>query len=378
MSNSSPQAAGTHRPPALKFEGKEVDLDGLLLDPNNYRFLDSKDYKPKPKNRYASEKVQTATLRLLIQDKRYQLAELKKSILTNGYVPMERIIVVPYEQKPGKYLVVEGNRRVAALKSLVEDANEEVIELSAPELESFSKKIPCAVLLAESKDRSRAERIIMGIRHIAGPREWGAYQQAQLVKELHDQEGQDFAAIGEHLGISRVEVGRRYRAMTALKAMESDELYGEKAEPEYYRLFHELVSLPEVRTRFGWDSDGDQFTDIDKAREFFELIAPQTKETSDPKIKSYSDVRKLKFIVGRPSAEEALIDPTKSFADALAEATQHRPASAPPKEPISEFFVRVLARIKGITRQELKELTASDKNAVNALIEELNEIAKGT
>src|SRR5256885_16452067 len=81
----------------MKFESRDIALDDLLLDPNNYRFLDNTDYKPKPQNRYASDKVQSATLRLLAQDKRYQLDELKKSILTNGYVPMERIIVSPYE-----------------------------------------------------------------------------------------------------------------------------------------------------------------------------------------------------------------------------------------------------------------------------------------
>jgi len=80
----------------------------------------------------------------------------------------------------------------------------------------------------------------MGIRHITGPREWGAYQQAKLVKELHDEEGQDFGSIGEHLGISTVEVARRYRAMSALNEMEKDELYGEQFDPDFYRLFHVL------------------------------------------------------------------------------------------------------------------------------------------
>ena len=41
------------------------------------------------------------------------------------------------------------------------------------------------------------------------------------------------------------------RAIGALKQMEEDELFSKKAEPAFYRLFHELVALPEVRTRFG-------------------------------------------------------------------------------------------------------------------------------
>ena len=42
--------------------------------------------------------------------RRDQLDELKHSIMTNGYVPVERVIVVPYAPKSGFFLVVEGNR----------------------------------------------------------------------------------------------------------------------------------------------------------------------------------------------------------------------------------------------------------------------------
>ena len=80
----------------LSFLSKDIDTEDLLLDPNNYRFLDNPNYKKKLRGKYHLPNVQAATLRLLEQDKRYQLNELKKSIMTNGYVPMERIMVVPW------------------------------------------------------------------------------------------------------------------------------------------------------------------------------------------------------------------------------------------------------------------------------------------
>ena len=363
----------SRKPTILKFDAKNIALKDLLLDPNNYRFLDNKGYKPKPKTKYASDRIQNSTLRLLIEDKRYQLSELTKSILTNGYVPMERIIVAPYPSKQGKYIVVEGNRRVAALKSILQDEIDGSIDLSQEEKDTFST-IPCAVLNVPAKDRTHAERIIMGIRHITGPREWGAYQQAQLVKELHDQEGQDFASIGEHLGISTVEVARRYRAMTALKSMETDDLYSEKAEPEFYRLFHELVSLPDVRVRFGWNSELNRFDNEEKAREFFELIAPQAKEAIEPKLKAFSDVRKLKLIVGNLEAEEILLDPTKAFSEALAEVSQGSSKTNSEKIDFSEFLKSALDRVKSMTRQELKNLSSTDKKTIKSLIKELEEI----
>lgn len=356
----------------LRFRSKDIDLDDLLLDPNNYRFLDNPNYKKKIKTRYHLENVQEVTLRLLEQDKRYQLAELKKSIMANGYVPMERIIVVPYKYKDGSYLVIEGNRRVAALKSLLQEHDESVIELDSRDITSF-KRIPCAILETPEEFLQHAERVIMGIRHIAGPKAWGAYQQAQLVLELHDTEGYDFKNIGEHLGISTVEVARRYRAMKALKNMEEDDLYAEKADPDFYRLFHELVSLPDVRSRFGWDSNQDTFTDVERAREFYELIAPRD-DDGEPKLKTYSDVRKLKFIVGHAEAESVLLDPDSSFSEALNAAQGDNKDRAVASKPLAQVLKTILAQLESTSIHELRTLRPNELTLTDKIIGVLNQI----
>lgn len=376
---SSPKvvASAERKPNKISFTSADMALHDLLLDPNNYRFLDNPSYKKKIKNRFHDQSVQNSTLRLLEQDKRYQLSELKKSILTNGYVPMERIIVVPYQYDgKGKHLVVEGNRRVAALKSLIQEAKEGVRELSAEELKSLSK-IPCAILNAPSASLKHAERVIMGIRHIAGPKEWGAYQQAQLITELRDEEGEDFTSIGEHLGISAVEVSRRYRAMRALQGMEHDELYAASASTEFYRLFHELVSLPEVRKRFGWDDDRSSFIDSEKAREFFELIAPQDSE--EPKLRTYSDVRRLKLIVHRSKAEAALLDPDRTLADALRLADAEIAEESSDTMTIGDTAVEMRSRIQRFKMSDLDGIDDADLKRIGQLkaaVEKLLQMAK--
>ena len=83
----------------FSFVSKSISLNSFLLDPNNYRFIDNPIYKKKIYKKYHLPEVQNTTLRLIEQNKQYQLAELKQSILINGYVPMERIIVIPYEYK---------------------------------------------------------------------------------------------------------------------------------------------------------------------------------------------------------------------------------------------------------------------------------------
>ena len=353
---------------------KEIEVISLLLDPNNYRFLDNPNYKKKIRSKFHLPDVQSATLRLLEQDKRYQLSELKKSILSNGYVPMERIIVVPYEQKRDCFLVIEGNRRVAALKSLLQENKEGVTDLPSEQVTSFSK-IPCAILQAEGKELEHAQRVIMGIRHIAGPREWGAYQQAELIIEFHDLEDQDFQSIANHLGITTMEVGRRYRAMRALKEMEDDELYADRATFDHYRLFHELVSLPDVRAHFGWDDESLKFRDKQRAREFYELVSPHSEE-QPPKVRTYSDVRKLKLIVSHPKAVAVLLDPEKSLTEAIEIAESLVREKVSEGQDIGEVVSEISQALSRLDVLAVKTLAPAEIKAIDDIIARLEQLKK--
>jgi hypothetical protein len=345
----------------FSFSTADINLEKLLLDPNNYRFLDRKNFKKKVINRFHEEKVQASTLENL--EHHYQLDELKNSILVNGYVPMERIIVTPYKEGTDLYLVVEGNRRVAALKSLLKDAAEGVLAIAPAEVDSLSK-VPCAVLKSKGSILKHAERVIMGIRHIAGPKEWGAYQQALLVSELKDEEHLEFKEIGEMLGTSAVEAARRYRAVIALKFMETDEIFGAKAEPSFYRLFHELVSTPEVRERFGWSHEHHTFVNVELAREFFQLITSDSKH--EPKLVTYNDVRRLKLIVGNPLAVESLLDPDQSLIQAVRIAEEGKSVSSP-----SSVLQTVLKMLSTIGISQAKSLTAADISIIEEAISTL-------
>jgi ParB-like chromosome segregation protein Spo0J len=348
---------------AFDFEGRDIRVDKLLLDPNNYRFLDRKKFKKKAVTRYHEDSVQRATLESLEQS--YQLDELKQSILKNGYVPMERIIVVNYDHLPGHYVVLEGNRRVAALKSILKEAREGSLEIANAQEKSYVA-VPCALLKSSGESLKHAERVIMGIRHIAGPKEWGAYQQALLVGELKDEEGHEFQEIGDMLGISSVEAARRYRAIGALKFMESDELFSKQAEPSFYRLFHELVSLPQVRERFGWSSEENSFVDTEKAREFFGLICAEGNE--DAKLKTYMDVRKLKNIVGHTKAEDSLFDQEQPLSEALRFGEQGKKTA-----DVYELLVEAKETLEEISFSQLPQL----KERETALIDQIIELVTG-
>lgn len=272
--------------------------------------------------------------------------------MENGFVPIERIIIKEYKTNKDLFVVVEGNRRVAALKSLIRDNQDGVINLDSDQVRQFST-IPCVIL--EANKMEEAERTIMGIRHIAGTKGWGAYQQAQLIHELIDEQGLESEEVAERLGMSKVETNRRYRAMSALKQMEQDEEYGDHANKDQYRLFHELVSQPVVREKFGWDHGTSKFVDTDSARQFFELIAPHT-DGSQPKLLTYGDVRRLRKIVENDNAFEILIDPDREFREAISEVEiSDRQKRGGGTLSIDSF----LQYLSGITITELKDFDST-------------------
>src|ERR1700730_11134263 len=98
----------------------ELDIGSLVLDPNNYRLQDEEGFRATPPERYHLEQIQRATYQRL---KATGLNELHDSIVANGFLPIERIVVTPCSNgaPPGSHLVIEGNRRVAALKQIAQE-----------------------------------------------------------------------------------------------------------------------------------------------------------------------------------------------------------------------------------------------------------------
>jgi ParB-like chromosome segregation protein Spo0J len=99
-----------------ELEQRLLSLDQLFLNPNNPRFWSERDRKKKCLDaKIPDDTIQKNTLKRI---EAFGVKELRDSILRNGFLPMDRIVVRPIEDHGEKYVVVEGNRRLAALKSL--------------------------------------------------------------------------------------------------------------------------------------------------------------------------------------------------------------------------------------------------------------------
>lgn len=143
-----------------------LKLEQILLNPNSPRFI-SENWKQVDKSDYSKAEIQKDTRERLIKD--YHIEKLVRSMKTNGYMPIDRIVVS--EMEGDKYVVLEGNRRICAgkelLSRLINDSSFDSITIK----ETF-ERIPC---LLYSGDDSDAAWRFQGARHIDGIQEWSAF-----------------------------------------------------------------------------------------------------------------------------------------------------------------------------------------------------------
>jgi len=356
----------------MNYQPTELELEQLLLDPNNYRFLAMKEYVRVDSKRFHEPTVQQRAQTLLELDGYEELRALKESIQTNGYIPIEALVVRPYSYKAELYVVVEGNRRVAAMNWLIRDRKAGA-PVSQERVKSF-KHLPAIILDSDASNFEGLRHVLLGLRHVSGTKEWGGYQRARLVLELVDEQDLSISDAARAIGMSSHEAKRRCRALKALEQMQRDEEFGPQAKPAMYRLFHEAVAQPKVREWLGWDEDKFEFTHEGNRHEFYRLLIPYKPEDEEealrahePKIRTYEDVRSLGEILGDVDAEDSLLDPKQSLADALAVA---KVAVA------SNWLPRLKAALKALGQipvETLKNLKSEDIKPLQELYLALKE-----
>ncbi len=102
----------------------------------------------------------------------------RDSIIEGGFLPIDRIVVSQIDI--ASFLVIEGNKRVAALKWFEELINEGIVD---KDVRQTFEKLPVSIILPEHDTESNRLKI-QGIRHISEIRPWGTYQKALLIKSM--------------------------------------------------------------------------------------------------------------------------------------------------------------------------------------------------
>lgn len=193
-----------------------IKVNDLYLDPHN----------PRLAGKHLTVNDQVEILRVLWQER--AVNELVASIASNGYWQHEVLFAT---EEAGRIVVIEGNRRLAAVKLLTDEKMRSQVKASGvPSLSSEEKgrlkELP--VIICTRQDVWD----YIGFKHVNGPQNWDSIAKAQYIARVHNDYGISLNEIASTIGDQNNTVKRLYRGLMVLEQAEKagvfsrDDLYG--------------------------------------------------------------------------------------------------------------------------------------------------------
>jgi hypothetical protein len=265
----------------------KVRLGQLMLDPNNYRLNNGDEPVDYTDNQIIT--MQNNVQSNLVKE---NISDLESSMLENGFLEVDKIVVQELKNlnfDEPKYLVIEGNRRTLAFKSIINEYGDLSSEPNRSDLVQrlINKSKEINVILVDGSDSEILDYSyrLMGIRHVSGPKQWGGFQSARLIHSMY--QDKDYKAISSLLGMRPGEAKRRHETYLAFKQMQEDEIYSSKASTNYFTLLSEFVASNKSCKEdwLGWNKESKKFENIINLHRVYEAIIKRSdgiQELSNP------------------------------------------------------------------------------------------------
>jgi hypothetical protein len=286
-----------------------LSIDDLLLDPLNPRLGRDK------------RKIGLDQASLLAEMSSWTLEELIDSFVqAGGFWTQDALIVIAQivpEGQTGKYLVVEGNRRLAALKLLYGALKREIepprwlserLETFKPTLDDeLFTKLP--VLIADKRDDVLA---YLGFRHVTGIKQWRPAEKAEFIVSLIDDKQLTYRDVARQIGSRSDTVRQNYIAFKMLLQMEEIEGFDWSEVEERFSLLFLSIRSEGTRDFLGVELKGDAPAAAkpipvgkqQNAQDFVGWLFGS--KDSRPLVRDSRNVDKFGEILGEPRAVEYL------------------------------------------------------------------------
>jgi|GEM_PF-1179818 len=269
-----------------KMKPQPVRLEQVYLDPNNPR-LEALKREPVPDERLTEPRIQQACLERL---ENLGIKDLVASISTSGFCTIDRVVLRRLDSD--KYIVVEGNRRVAALHALQEEHSKGRIELPG----NILNGILVFEALVYEGDKPDIAWVIQGFRHAPQAiKEWEDFSKAKFFAEL-ERKGKSAPEIAKAFSVRpRADVSNLIRSYYGFQQAKEDEDYGDRLIPfDHFGFFSQVIfPKPELRDKWlRWDDNERRFRDTENLSKFLSWIA-DGKITISPDTRD--DLAKLLF-----------------------------------------------------------------------------------
>lgn len=233
-----------------------VPISSLYLDKANPRLSGSEDGASQ------NEIIKTLWREMAVD-------EIAYSIVANGYFAHE--VLLGEKGQGGKYVVIEGNRRLAAVKLLLDPKLQKYVGAGATELPSLNarqKDDISQLPLIECK-RSEIWQYV-GFKHVNGPQPWESSSKAHYIAWVHNTLGVPLEQIALQIGDRHSTVKRLYRGLMVLKQAEQEKVFDcEDRSKKRFAFSHLYTALDQ--------SGFEKFLGISKGTDFKHAPVPKRK-----------------------------------------------------------------------------------------------------
>ncbi len=278
-----------------------IKFDKLRFDSNNPRFFGTA----------ADQSDDQQDLFKVLTDK-YSALELTDSILTNGFMPYEPLVVKPENDT---FVVIEGNRRLAAVRHILQNRGK--FEASAKKPINDLKSLPCVIFPEANPESLRDEQTYLGLRHFSGYKGWSPRSKAEyLLRQLARGEGLSELAI--RLNTDKSTLKKYIVSVKLLKVARLTKAKSRSDNPERFWLLAEALQRTEIQNYIGLEHDKDslEVTKYDEAKLqtlltfLYGGTAPDEEadsdETLEPVITDTRQISRLAKVLGSSKAASEL------------------------------------------------------------------------
>ena len=213
---------------------RRVNVSDLLFDLKNPRLSE-----------YELSASATATDVIRVLWDAMDVRELVLSIEASGYFPYEPVIV---SREGGKNVVIEGNRRLAAVKLLLEPELSTEMRISVPTITEEARDALREIPFVEDT-RENAWRYL-GFKHVNGPAKWSSYGKSQYIAGVNRTYSVPLEDIARQIGDTHNTVQRLFRGLMVIEQAERIKAFDR--EDRYRRHF----SFSHLYTGIGYDGIG--------------------------------------------------------------------------------------------------------------------------
>jgi hypothetical protein len=240
----------SQRTPTDELNIQHIPVGQLLLDPENPRL---ESFNPSTDQRELAK----------ILWREMAVDEVAFSIAENGFFKEEPLFAIPApketkENGEPRYYVVEGNRRLTAVKLLLSSELREYARATDLPTLSAARKHELTTLPVSVYKKKEDLWEYFGFRHVNGPKEWDSLSKAAYVAKVRREYGQSLDDIARKIGDQHSTVERIYRGIVLLEQAERSTAFRREDRVRnrfYFSHLYTAAGYPEILEFLGTDEE---------------------------------------------------------------------------------------------------------------------------